>query len=115
WGLHPGMAWIRQQNTGGPYSVIKNIAWQARKDTDRQNAGTNNPYNMIRYADVLLWAAEVEAEIGSLSEAERLVNMVRARAANPQGFVKKYIDNNEPLKGFKDEPAANYKIGLYTG
>src|SRR5690606_27454730 len=51
WGLHPGMAWIRQQNTGGPYSVIKNIAWQARKDTDRQNAGTNNPYNMIRYAD----------------------------------------------------------------
>ncbi|GAB3248373.1 RagB/SusD family nutrient uptake outer membrane protein [Larkinella harenae] len=115
WGLHPGMAWIRQQNTGGPYSVIKNIAWQARIATDRENANTNNPYNMIRFADVLLWAAEVEVEIGSLAQAETYVNLIRARAANPAGFVKKYIDNAAPLKGFTNEPAANYKVGLYTG
>lgn len=115
WGLHPGMAWIRQQNTGGPYSVIKNIAWQARIATDRENASTNNPYNMIRFADVLLWAAEVEVEIGSLAQAETYVNQIRARAANPAGFVKKYIDNAAPLRGFTNEPAANYKIGLYTG
>jgi hypothetical protein len=115
WGIHPGMAWIRQQNTGGPYSVIKNIAWQARIATDRENANTNNPYNMIRFADVLLWAAEVEVEIGSLAEAERYVNLIRARAANPAGWVKKYIDNASPLKGFTNEPAANYKVGLYTG
>ncbi|GAB3327061.1 RagB/SusD family nutrient uptake outer membrane protein [Larkinella ripae] len=115
WGLHPGMAWIRQQNTGGPYSVIKNIAWQARIATDRENASTNNPYNLIRFADVLLWAAEVEVEVGSLAQAETYVNQIRARAANPAGFVKKYVDNAAPLKGFTNEPAANYKIGLYTG
>ncbi|MFD1144639.1 RagB/SusD family nutrient uptake outer membrane protein [Larkinella insperata] len=115
WGLHPGMAWIRQQNTGGPYSVIKNIAWQARIATDRENANTNNPYNMIRFADVLLWAAEVEVEVGSLAQAEAYVNQIRARAANPAGFVRKYIDNAAPLKGFTNEPAANYKVGLYTG
>ncbi|MGV3557237.1 RagB/SusD family nutrient uptake outer membrane protein [Larkinella arboricola] len=115
WGLHPGMAWIRQQNTGGPYSVIKNIAWQARIATDRENANTNNPYNLIRFADVLLWAAEVEVEVGSLAQAEAYVNQIRARAANPAGFVKKYIDNAAPLKGFTNEPAANYKVGLYNG
>jgi hypothetical protein len=115
WGLHPGMAWIRQQNTGGPYSVIKNIAWQARIATDRENASTNNPYSLIRFADVLLWAAEVEVEVGSLAQAEAYVNQIRARAANPAGFVKKYIDNAAPLKGFTNEPAANYKVGLYSG
>ena len=115
WGIHPGMAWIRQQNTGGPYSVIKNIAWQARIATDRENASTNNPYSLIRFADVLLWAAEVEVEVGSLAQAEAYVNQIRARAANPAGFVKKYIDNAAPLKGFTNEPAANYKVGLYTG
>ncbi|KAA9353593.1 RagB/SusD family nutrient uptake outer membrane protein [Larkinella humicola] len=115
WGIHPGMAWIRQQNTGGPYSVIKNIAWQARIATDRENANTNNPYSLIRFADVLLWAAEVEVEVGSLAQAEIYVNQIRARAANPAGFVKKYIDNAAPLKGFTNEPAANYKVGLYSG
>ena len=29
--------------------------------------------------------------------------------------MKKYIDNPAPLKGFTNEPAANYKVGLYTG
>lgn len=116
WGLHPGAAWIRQQNTGGPYSVIKNIAWQARKDSDRENGyATNNPYNLIRFADVLLWSAEIEVEMGNLERAEELVNRVRKRAANPKGWVKKYIDKEDPLRGFSDEPAANYKVGLYSG
>ncbi|KAA0993531.1 RagB/SusD family nutrient uptake outer membrane protein [Dyadobacter aurulentus] len=115
WGLHPGKAWIRQQSTGGPYSVIKNITTQARVSLDRENAAMNSPYNMIRFADVLLWAAEVEVEVGSLVKAEEYVNKVRARAANPAGWVKKYIDDKNPLKGFTDVPAANYKVGLYKG
>ena len=115
WGIFPGMAWIRQQSTGGPYSVIKNISSQARVGTDRENASTSNPYNLIRFADVLLWAAEVEVEIGSLMKAEDYVNMIRARAANPEGWVKTYVDPDNPLAGFTDEPAANYKVGLYDG
>ncbi len=116
WGIHPGMAWIRQQNTGGPYSVIKNIAWQSRAASDREGGyATNNPYSLIRFADVLLWAAEVEVEIGSLEKAETLVNRIRARAAKPSGWVKKYIDDDNPTQGFSSEPAANYKISLYSG
>lgn len=114
WGYHPGQAWVRQQFSGGPYTGIKHIATKARAATDRQNIATNNPYNLIRFADVLLWAAEVEVEIGSLDLAEEYVNMVRARAANPDGFVKKYIDD-DPAKGFSNIPAANYFVGLYTG
>ena len=79
------------------------------------NQATSNNYNMIRFADVLLWAAEVEVEIGSLAKAEAYVNRVRVRAADPNGWVKTYIDDNDPLKGFTNSPAANYKIGLYSG
>lgn len=116
WGNHPGKAWIRNQNNGGPYSYLKNIVEQATSATDRGTSGaSNNPYNIIRFADVLLWAAECEAEVGSPAKAEELVNIVRARAANPKGWVKKYIDPSNPTKGFSDQPAANYKVGLYTG
>jgi hypothetical protein len=41
--------------------------------------------------------------------------MIRARAADPDGWVKTYIDPEDPLAGFTDIPAANYKVGLYTG
>ena len=89
---------------------------QARKATDQGNGGaSNNPYNIIRFADVLLWAAECEIEAGSLQKAEDYVNMVRARAADPVGWVKKYKNDAKPLDGFSDTPAANYKVGLYAG
>lgn len=115
WGLHPGKAWIRVQAVAGPYSPIKNIYYQAAAATTSfSSRWTSNNYTMIRFADVLLWAAEVEVEIGSLAKAQEYVNRVRARAANPAGWVKKYVDNTGPLKGFTNEPAANYKIGLYT-
>jgi hypothetical protein len=64
---------------------------------------------------LLLWAAECEVEVGSLSQAEVYVNMVRARAADSSGWVHTYVDNNDPTKGFTNTPAANYKVGLYTG
>jgi hypothetical protein len=64
---------------------------------------TANNYTLIRFADVLLWAAECEVEIGSLENARALVNQIRARAANPAGFVKNGAVN-----------AADYRVGLYT-
>lgn len=116
WGVHPGKAWVRNQFNSGPYNVVKNIAEQATVDRDRGNGGaTNNPYNIIRFADVLLWAAECEIEVGSLAKAEEYVNIIRARAANPVSWVYKYIDDSQPLAGYSDEPAANYKVGLYDG
>jgi hypothetical protein len=118
WGLMPGSAWIRSQASGGPYILIKNVYYRADAEETSEAGWSNfnsNNYTMIRFADVLLWAAEVEVEIGSLDQAEAYVNRVRARAANPAGWVKTYVDNNDPSKGFTNQPAANYKIGLYNG
>lgn len=115
WGLHPGKAWIRVQSVAGPYSPIKSIYYQAAAATTSSSSRwTSNNYTMIRFADVLLWAAEAEVEVGSLAKAQEYVNRVRSRAANPAGWVKKYVDNTAPLKGVTNEPAANYKVGLYT-
>jgi hypothetical protein len=62
---------------------------------------------------VLLWAAEVETELGSLDNAEDYVNMIRNRAADANGWVHTYVDANDPSKGFTNTPAANYFIKPY--
>lgn len=115
YGVNPGRSWVRVWEVGGPYTSIKHVNWNSRPEGRASSLYTDTPYNLIRFADVLLWAAEVEVEIGSLSKAEMYVNRVRERAANPDGFVKKYLDDNDPLGGFSDEPAANYFVGLYSG
>lgn len=109
WGPHPGQNWIRDQSNGGPYSPKKHVYYQEQQgkltDVSFWTSGvTANNYTIIRFADVLLWDAEVEVEIGSLDKAKDLVNQVRARAADPTDWVKN--DNGTP--------AANYKVGLYT-
>jgi len=105
WGNHPGQKWIRDQSNGGPYSPIKNVYYkkQEKSLTDASfwtNGVVASNYSMIRFADILLFAAEAEVEIGSLSKAKDLVNIVRSRAANTAGWVQ--------------GSSANYKIGLYT-
>ncbi len=59
-------------------------------------------------------AAEAEAHAGNLDVAMGLVNRVRERAAKPEGFLKKYLDDSDPMAGFSEIPAANYNIALYT-
>lgn len=109
WGLHPGNDWIRDQNNGGPYSPIKHVYYkrQAGALTDNSfwtSGVTANNYTFIRFADVLLWAAECEVEVGSLANAVLLVNQVRSRIKdNPSTWVKMPNGSN----------AANYQIGLY--
>jgi hypothetical protein len=119
WGPFKGNDWIRAQSDGGPYQSKKNLYNNADigKLTDASYwspGATANVINLVRYADVLLWAAEVEVEIGSLEKARAYVNQVRARAANPAGFLKKYLDDTKPQGGFSNTPAANYLVGLYT-
>jgi maltoporin len=121
WGLHPGKEWIRAQDgSGGPYSPKKTSIYisQTGTSTDASfwSIGANAiNINLIRYADVLLWAAEAEvmSTNGSLAKAQDYVNQVRARAADPDGWVHTYVDPNDPSKGFTNTQAANYKIGLY--
>jgi hypothetical protein len=120
WGIMPGQAWVRAQAQGGPYIPRKFVVSQAQSSTANDVAGgwavnqaSSVNYLMIRYADVLLWAAETETEVGSLDKAEDYVNMVRNRAAKPETWVHTYVDDNDPSKGFTNIPAANYKINPY--
>jgi tetratricopeptide (TPR) repeat protein len=117
WGVHPGDSWVRDQSYAGPYSPIKNVYWNATQDVDGDNhswaPGSAINYNVIRFADVLLMAAEVEAQLGNFAKAETYVNEVRSRAANPAGFVHTYKDPTKPTAGFTTTPAANYKVSPY--
>jgi tetratricopeptide (TPR) repeat protein len=101
WGDHPGADWIPDQAYGGPYSPKKYVLRMARGVT---RGVTTANQALMRFADVLLMAAECEVEVGSLEKARELVNQVRARAANPASWVKRPDGSN----------AANYVIGLYN-
>ncbi|UCS94055.1 RagB/SusD family nutrient uptake outer membrane protein [Echinicola marina] len=118
WGHHPGQQWVRDQSYGGPYAPKKTIYWQATQDLYADQSswapGTAINVHVIRYADVILMCAETEAQLGNLIEAMNLVNQIRSRAMNPDGFLKTYIDESSPMEGFTNTPAANYTIGRYT-
>jgi hypothetical protein len=117
WGLHPGNNWIRDQSSAGPYSNKKNLYWQATAGTYSDQSswapGSAINYLIIRFADVLLMAAEVEAQLGNYPQAETYVNAVRARAANPANILHTYIDNTHPMAGFTNAPAAKYVVAQY--
>jgi hypothetical protein len=107
WGKHTGADWIRDQTYSGPYSPKKQVYKKSQEgqftEVGNWTSGwTANGYRMIRYADLLLMIAECEIEAGSLDNARTLVNLVRARAANPDGFV---MDGAVP--------AANYVVAQY--
>ncbi|QRR01810.1 RagB/SusD family nutrient uptake outer membrane protein [Dyadobacter sandarakinus] len=108
WIDHPGNDWIRNQANAGPYSPKKYAYYKADVGSLQDNSSWTPGYtainvNIIRFADVLLMAAEAEIEAGSLEKAREYVNKVRERASNPASFVKRSSGEN----------AANYVIGLY--
>jgi len=107
WGPHPGYSWIRDQNYAGPFSPKKHI-FSKKDENVLTSSGWKNitakDIYIIRYADVLLMAAEAEVEVGSLETARTYVNMVRQRAKNPQSSVAYH-------SGLTVD--ANYQINLY--
>jgi hypothetical protein len=119
WGNHPGQNWIREQSSAGPYSPKKNVYYQASKgtlaDAHSWAPGNANQVNIIRFADVLLMAAEAKAQLGTGDLGLSYVNQVRARAAKPAGFVYTYKDPANPLGGYTTTPAAKYVITQYPG
>ncbi|MGN6436620.1 MAG: RagB/SusD family nutrient uptake outer membrane protein [Agriterribacter sp.] len=115
WGLL--QKWV-PDDLCGPYRTKKVLPWSADGSSGYEVIGgwllaSAVNFNMIRFADVLLWAAEVEVEIGSLEKAQEYVNRVRARAANPADFLRTYVDPANPASGFTNTPAANYDIEEY--
>jgi len=119
YGNHPGQDWIRDQAYAGPFAPIKNVYWNAEADVDGDNVqwapGSSINVFVIRFADVLLMAAEVEAQKNNLALAQTYVNQVRHRMIDhPENWVHKYLDDSDPAAGFDPGTlAANYKIGEY--
>jgi hypothetical protein len=110
WMDFPGKAWIRNQPNAGPYQTKKFVYYKADKGSLQDNSSWTPGYTainfpIIRFADVLLMAAEaeIEAPAGSAAKAQQYVNMVRQRA------------KNSPLLRSNGTPAANYSIELYGG
>jgi hypothetical protein len=109
WGIHTGQDWLRDQTFAGPYSPKKQVYKKSDEgkytEISSWTSGfTANGYRMIRYADILLLLAECQIETGVLSEALTNINLVRARAANPEGFVTE--DDGVT-------PSANYQVSIY--
>ena len=111
WGIHPGIGYVRDQAYGGPFSPKKRIFKLAEQGTNSinghswgANGNTAINYNVLRYADVLLMAAECEIEGGNAQAGVDLINEVRSRVKdNPDTWVKLSDGSN----------AANYEIELY--
>jgi hypothetical protein len=120
WGLCGGEAWSRGDVV--PYNPIKNTFDHKNQASTADNnggwatnQGTADNYNMITYADLLLWRAEceVEGQGPGLPGALTDVNLVRGRMLNPAGWVHTFVDNANPSAGFTSTPAANYVISIY--
>lgn len=136
WGINRGHDWCRRQSDGGPYMTpVKTMFYKSERDTYREQTGWRSAisaknFSYIRLGHVLLWRAEVAAFEGDLETARTYVNMIRLRADNEyvMGRVQIYelpgavypwgegTDDGDYLSGGDvdwDQPAANYKIGLY--
>jgi len=124
WGPHGGASWIRDPATDAFFSPKKNVYASAQKGTLSSTETSfwgptqmdANNYTFIRFADVLLWDAECEAQIGSLDKAEGYVNQVRNRAADKTGWV--YSNSNFTASTYtyttQTTPADNYFIKPYA-
>ena len=109
WGVHTGSDWIRDQMYAGPYSPKKQVYKRSQEGTYTEvgnwtSGWTANGYRMIRYADLLLLLAECQIETGDLAGALVNINLVRARAANPTGYV---------MESDGITPAATYDVKPY--
>jgi hypothetical protein len=129
WGHHPGSLWVRD-GTDGYFSPKKNVYAKSQKGTLSSNETSfwgptqidANNVNVIRYSDLLLWAAECEVEVGNPETARGYVNKVRDRVGtHPETWVydknAAFNPSNYTYVAIAGQPApvlaSNYKIGDY--
>ena len=95
WGPTPtDLKWIRDPGADGPFAPKKSVYAKGQQGLVSTETSFWGPtqmdagnVNLMRFSDVLLMAAEAEVEIGTLHQATTYVNLVRARAADPTGWV----------------------------
>jgi hypothetical protein len=126
WGVVTGSDWIRDPKYAGVYSPKKQVYKKSQEktltDISSWTSGlTANGYRLIRFADVLLMLAECQIETDALDDARTNINLVRARAANPEGFVKEadgttnsanYVINEYPATGYPFDTKENARLAL---
>jgi hypothetical protein len=91
WGPFKGKTWIREQSSAGPFVPKKHVFRRANQNQARTGwggTGTADNYKVIRFADVLLMAAEAKAELGRGDLGLSYVNRVRERASNPESNIE---------------------------
>ena len=106
---------VRDLSYAGPFFSKKHVAEPEGFGVGGWGNLSANNYRYMRYAMILLWLAEAEVEVGSLERARELVNEIRTRAANPDGFVPlatQGTDRND-FSIVEGEAAANYDIATY--
>jgi hypothetical protein len=125
WGPHPGSAWIRSPDVNGYFSPKKTTYAKSQQGTLTSNETAFwGPTQMsarnvvlMRYADLLLMAAETEIQAagGDPAKALNYVNQVRNRAADPTGWVYMSGDYDAATAKYKTQttPAGNYRISPY--
>lgn len=120
WGTYSGPAWVRLASDGGPYSPKKLTFPKTEIGTFTDNSSWTPGYsavnfNLMRFSDVLLMAAEAAIETNDLATAVGYVNLVRARAANPAGFVKISLDaTKSDWQAYLDAAIASKPAGTYS-
>lgn len=124
WGVVPKNDWVRSPADNGYFSPKKVVYAKSQVGTvsstetsfwgPTQMSAIN--VNIIRFAEILLWAAECETEIGSPATALSYVNMIRARAADPTGWVYSNSAYNAGSAKYATQttPAGNYLIKSYA-
>ena len=119
WGVNVGKDWIRATfaDISGPYLAKKSM-YYAGEDANmgtggwgEQRSGIN--YHIMRYADVLLMAAECAAETGDLDTALGYVNQVRNRAKN-MTYVKDVDGSGNDAANYSVEPYGSFPSQEYA-
>jgi len=107
--------YIRDLTYAGPYFSKKHVAEPEGFGIGGWGNLSANNFRIMRLGHVILWAAEAKVELGKLEEARALVNRLRARAANPDGFVPGATQGaTRPEYTLTGSPGANYNVGEYT-
>ncbi len=111
WGVQKD-DWVRGQGYAGWYTPKKNAHAKGDASLSGSWSGaqlSNLNVELMRYADVLLMAAECEVEVGSLAKAQEYVNMIRKRAGNcAQGKTSPKVPIDSP-----EITWAKYNVGTY--
>ncbi|PCJ98001.1 MAG: RagB/SusD family nutrient uptake outer membrane protein [Flavobacteriaceae bacterium] len=105
---------VRDLSYAGPFFSKKHVAEPEGYGIGGWGNLSANNYRYMRLGMIILWLAEAEVELGDLDRARELVNMMRTRAANPDGFVPNTTQGTD-RNDFTIVPgsAANYDIATY--